>query len=185
MATSTPLYNLPIPAAGDPADAATNDSSMMGAVETAIKGPFVLKPTDQTVTSSTVFVPDTALLLAVVANATYEFSLDLIYAALAAGAISLTFTGPAGATATWTADGLASGVALPSGIINRQDNPLAGAVTLGSGATTATNVHAFPRGILKTAGTAGNLLLQWAQGTSSGTGTIVRAGSFLKIKRIA
>lgn len=184
MATATTLYSLPIAAPGDPADGAGNEASMMNATEIAIRGQQAIKPTDQTVTSTVTPALDTALFLPVVGNATYEFYFDLIYGALAAAGLTLLIVGPASATATWSADGLANGVVISSGIVNRQDQPLGGSVVLGSAATTATNVHAYPRGILKTAGTAGNLQLEWAQGTSNATGTIMRAGSILKMKRI-
>ena len=158
---------------------------MMNAVETAIKGPFIIKNADQTVASSTVLANDSVLTLAVVANATYEVNLDLIYGALTGIGIKIGWTAPAGATFNWCAQGLASGVVLSSGIIMMQSQVLADAVSLGSAAAVATNVRAKPFGTLVTAGTAGALQFQWAQAASSGTGTVVRAGSKLTIKRIA
>lgn len=185
MATSTPIYNLPIAGSGDPANAPVNDASMMGAVETAIVGQFVIKPSNQTVTSSVTTVNDTALFLPVVANAKYIFNLDLIYSCITAGGLQFGFVAPTGATATWCPDGLASGTATFAGSILRQDYDLTVAASIGGGPTTGTTQHAFPRGILTTVGTAGNLTLSWAQATANASGTIMRTGSSMFMKRIA
>jgi hypothetical protein len=42
-----------------------------------------------------------------------------------------------------------------------------------------------PRGTVTVGTTAGNLVLQWAQNTSSTTPTIVIAGSWLRVTRVA
>jgi hypothetical protein len=85
----------------------------------------------------------------------------------------------------WCADGLASGVVLAQGIILRAHQIATDAVTLGSAAAATTTVHAYPKGLVITGSTAGSFQFQWAQGTSSTTGTVVRAGSLLTMKRIS
>jgi hypothetical protein len=43
---------------------------------------------------------------------------------------------------------------------------------------------ALIKGTVTTAGTAGNLTLQWAQVSSSGTATILHSGSWMTLDRI-
>jgi hypothetical protein len=38
---------------------------------------------------------------------------------------------------------------------------------------------------LTTSSTSGTLQFQWAQGTSNATGTVVKAGSFIRLVRVA
>ena len=180
---STPLYNLPYYAAGDPANFPVDSPAMMNATESAIKGLTIIKPSDQTLATTTL-TDDTALISAVQSTAVYEVELKLLYGALTGIGIKIGWTFPVGATMNWCADGLASAVVVTSGIILRAGQIITDAVTLGSAAAVATNVWAYPKGILTIGGTAGNLRLQWAQGAASGTGTVVRAGSQLKLKRI-
>ena len=45
--------------------------------------------------------------------------------------------------------------------------------------------EASMRGSIVVSTTAGNVQLKWAQGTSSGTGTIVHAQSSLKLQRVS
>lgn len=141
----------------------------------------VIKPSDQSVTSSTVLVNDTALFAAVVASATYDFMLYLDFEGGTLNASDLKFqlTVPAGAALraqriyTTTA-----GAASVSNTITDGVTTVAG--TNGAGVLQA----ALMEGSLVVGATQGNLQLQWAQNTSSATATIVHAQSKLRLWRI-
>lgn len=145
---------------------------------------FVRKTADTpTRTLNTTLADDNELTLAVEANKTYVFSCVLIYLGDDGGDLKVQFNGPAGATLAATA-------------LRPQDtttaattNTIWNSITLGSsramGAVDAVNVVAKFDGILRTAGTAGNFTLQWAQNTSFGTGTTILTDSFIKLQEIA
>src|SRR6266568_1273001 len=129
--------------------------------------PIVIqKGANQSVTSSTTLVNDTALVLAVAANAIYALDGFFIYDGDAAGDIKWHFTAPASATLNWVSSGLASGAAGSTDNVSRTAQTLAD--TAPSGAIGAGSSVVLPvLGILTTAGTAGNLQLQWSQNASS------------------
>lgn len=186
MSGVTTLYQLPYSTPTDPADGAGNELSMMAAVDTAIRGPFVIKNADQVVTSNTTPVNDTQLFLPVTTSATYEVDLDLIYSAVAStGMIKLAWSAPTGCVMNWCSYGLATTSTTSSGSLLMANQAISDTPVLGSAAANSTNVHANPRGILITSTTAGNLQFMWAQGASNASSTIVRSQSRLKIKRIA
>ena len=140
------------------------------------------KPTDQSVTSSTTLVNDTALLAAVAANATYLVYCYLDYEGGTGGSSDLKFqwTVPASATMRFTLIGTdASNATLISS--TKSDTTV---YTLRS-AGAATLQAALMVGSLVVAGTSGTLQLQWAQNTSSGTATKVHAQSFLSLWRVS
>jgi len=141
----------------------------------------VIKPSDQSVTSSTTLVNDTALVVPVVASATYLFDCFLDYegGTLGAADLKISWSVPAGATLRY--DQLYR---------NTSGNPVTwGEGTNGAGNTmgtggAGTRFAAIMKGSLVMSSTAGSLQLQWAQSTSSATATIVHAQSFLALWRI-
>lgn len=138
-----------------------------------------VKPSDQTVTSSTVLVNDTALVVAVDASATYEVFTELFWTPVAGGAVpgmSLDFAIPAGATMIYRVIS-ASGPPL-SGVAG---TPGTGFNANSAGTYSILSIH----GVCVVAGTAGNLQFKWAQSTSSGTSTVVKANSFISARRIS
>lgn len=142
----------------------------------------VIKPTDQSVTSSSTLVNDTALLLPVVASATYEFRCYLNYEGGVNGSsdIKWTWTLPASATLRYTYQTRNTSNAVDSGITN----------TGGTTGTAGSNGAGTLRGVSMTgtligASAPGNLQLQWAQNTISGTATIVHAQSSLTLLRVS
>jgi hypothetical protein len=186
MSGTTTLYNLPYASPGDPADGAGNELSMMAAVDLAIRSPIIIKTNDQSIVSSTTPANDSQLVLPVLANATYEMDLDLIYAAVAStGMLKLAWSGPTGAVMGWCTYGLATTSTTSSGSITMAHQAIGDNPVLGSAAANTTNVHCNPRGILTTSTTAGSLQFMWAQGASNASATIVKAGSRLKLKRVA
>lgn len=147
---------------------------------------FVRKTGDETVTSSTVLQDDDHLLATVVANATYEFRLVAFYDGGTTGDIKLGFTVPASSTLIWGINGATAGV---SNIANATAN---WTVTTASGGSAvvgangaATKMILRAEGLLRTAGTAGTLQLQWAQSSSDATATTLFTDSYLIVRRVA
>jgi hypothetical protein len=141
----------------------------------------VTKPTSQSVTSSTALVNDSALAVAVAANANYEFTCQLFFiAANGPGDIKWTWSVPAGSALIYQNlhnEGGGTGVN-NSGVANSDaDTPFAA----GGGSPTEA---ARMTGNLNTSATTGNIQLRWAQNTSSATATQVRANSQLILRRI-
>lgn len=140
------------------------------------------KSADQSVTSSTVLVNDTALVLAVAANSTYFFTAFLDYEGGTQGSsdFKMAWSVPASATMRWTRIGLDTAGAVNAGALSDQTStPAMG--TNGAGNVRGVTLH----GTLNVSSTSGNFQFQWAQNTSSGTATIVHAGSYLQAQRIA
>ena len=145
----------------------------------------VEKSTTETITSSTTFQDDDELTLAGVANAKYHFTLLLLHSSGSTGRMKIRFTAPTAATVAWgvvgaeittTSSTLVPDLIMPSRVIGD---------ILGLGGGNLTGTTALIEGVFTTSSTAGNLTLQWAQNVSNAAATQVRAGSILKMKRIA
>ena len=140
----------------------------------------VIKPSDQSVTSSTTLVNDSALFLPVVASATYLFDayLDFEGAAIGTGDLKIEWTVPAGAALRFDLHGLNTASSSFS-------STFTDGVTTALGTTGAASLRgALMKGSLVMAATAGNLQLKWAQNTSSATATIVHAQSYVALWRV-
>lgn len=141
------------------------------------------KTSTEAVTSSTTLQNDDNLVCAVVASGVYVVNWALRMDGATAGDFKYAFTGPASATMTWESRGLAAADASNVAMITTDVAAIGTTVTHGClGAGTTTRVHGS--GLLVVSSTAGNLQLQWAQGTSSVTATNVFAGSWLKLERV-
>jgi hypothetical protein len=139
-----------------------------------------VKSADQTITAQTSFVNDADVRFPVAANSIYEFHVYLRYASSTGGDWKTSFTVPAGAVAKFSKFGnnLSGG---PDDItIERSDTDLV--TSQGKGPATIMLTEFF--GYVDTASTAGNLILQWAQNTASGTATL-KQNSYLTGRRIA
>lgn len=151
-------------------------------------GVTAYKTANESVTSSTTLQNDDLLLLPVVANARYIMDAQLFYSGAtdgATGGLKLGWTGPSGATMTWSSYGVNQNLAPATVNYNVVGEAIGGLprplATSGVGFT----MSCVPRGLLNTASNSGNLQLQWAQGGSSATATIVQAGSWIRLTRIA
>jgi hypothetical protein len=153
-------------------------ASMLRAVapDAAIKGG------DQTVTSSTTLVNDGGLFVSVAANASYVFQVFLDYEGGTQGSSDIKYgwSVPSGTTMRYTDFHISTGGTATAGGLSLESTVTA-AGTNGSG----NKRGVFMNGSVVTAGTAGTLQLQWAQNTSSGTGTIVHAQSYLALWQVA
>lgn len=148
---------------------------------------YVEKPTDQTVTSSTANVNDTALFLPVEANAIYVLEGLLLYSCRDDTDVKIGWTGPSGSTLEWIAHAqtVSGTTAISAGVVvDRQNIGFTSFPLGGAGAENSTVMTAKIRGRLDTAGTAGNLQLNWAQRISNATASIMRAGSWLTLRRV-
>lgn len=149
-------------------------------------GVVAWKTATETVTSSTTLQADDQLFLPVVTNAKYIMDMFLVYSgqdAATGGNLKLQFTGPSGATLDWANFGVNTG-----GLT--QYNVVGEAIAAGSPRAVGTNgagvkMCARPMGTLTTASTSGNLALLWAQNSSNATGTVIHAGTFLRLYRVA
>lgn len=131
--------------------------------------------------STTTLTADPHLVVALEANATYDFDLDLSYNGGTNGSSDLKFgfTGPAGYAMTFGT----LLVAIPAGATLGGGTQ---ASTLVSGTVnTSTPLYARVSGTVTTSSTAGNLTLTWAQNASSGTATTLTTGSKMRVKRQA
>jgi hypothetical protein len=139
---------------------------------------FVVKAADETVTSSTTLQDDDHLLFAMGANESWQFHGNLWTSnAAEIGHIKITFTVPASGSYMATAYGPATGGTWQfSNIRSVSDVP--------SFFSASTGIQISVFGIARTAGTAGNCTLQWAQATSNGTGTILKKDSHLFVSKL-
>ena len=139
---------------------------------------LIVKEADETVNNSVAVQNDDELLFAVAANEVWQFEGLLVVSSNAAADFRLTFVGPTGAVGAWGATAYNSGLATTQ---SGSGGDLAGEGTHAITGTTdgAYTVFRFWGGIHNGAN-AGNLTLQWAQGTVNASDTIVHAGSYLK-----
>lgn len=141
---------------------------------------YARKQADETVNGSAVLQNDDDLAWPVAANAVYEFELHMLASSGTTPDLKTAFSFPTGMTGTLYGIGPDSAGTPP-------------AVTFDAGALSATlnwngtgaNSHYMLWGILTVASTAGTLQLQWSQVTSNASNTIMRAGSYGKVTRIA
>jgi hypothetical protein len=135
-----------------------------------------VKTADQSTSSDTTLSNDTHLQVALEANTYYEFEATLVYFSSEVGDFKLDFSIPTGATGTYS-------FASSTGSIP--------ATTMDGGTTTLTidvkdtddHIQKLT-GIVYTAGTAGNITMQWAQNTSDAGSTGLRKGSLIKLTKV-
>lgn len=133
-----------------------------------------VKSADETVTSSTTLQDDDVLTIALATNTDHFFDAWLYVNAPAAPDIKVAVTVPAGATLTAEFRVAASGSTYGNSTL---------VTASGTAVTFLPNGDAFIRitGSVRNGATAGNVTVQWAQDTSSGTATTVKAGSTLMV----
>ncbi|WP_097982805.1 collagen-like protein [Streptomyces sp. f150] len=139
------------------------------------------KPTDEAVTSSTALQADDHLSLSVTAGGRYAIDACFIVTGDPAGDLLLTLAAPAGSTGHWTPGAITLGVSDGTGSIRLTRYDLGTSVGVG---VIAAGLIVAPLGTF-TAGTDGALTLQWSQAASSATPTVLKAGSWLRLTRIA
>ncbi|MEU3613111.1 hypothetical protein ABZ725_12500 [Streptomyces sp. NPDC006872] len=126
----------------------------------------VVKAADTSRTSTATVANDAHLLLPVVANATYIVEAVLVWTN-GGGGFRADWSAPSGASMVWT------------------DNDGAGAADLGTDLTFSVTTGTTFQGALVVGATAGNLVVRWAQNASNTAATVLLAGSYLKLERVA
>jgi hypothetical protein len=145
---------------------------------------WVVKSADESVTSTTTVQNDDHLVLPVLASTRYWLEAFLIYDGAVGGDIKLGWSFPSGATMRWYGGGMADSATVDN---NAATNQFCSAInqTMPFGCFATANPDAVHiRGNLLVASTAGNMQLQWAQLTSSGTATKIYAESLLRLTRL-
>jgi hypothetical protein len=144
---------------------------------------YKIKPLNQSKTNSTL-VNDTDLWFAMVPNATYEWELLIRVAGNEAGDLRLAWTLPSGAAGFRLCFG-------PTAGLSDQSNSAGVWAYRGFGTNqiygvpTSGNCAVYERGTVTNGTTGGNFQLQWAQGATNASATIVGSDSYLKFRRIA
>jgi len=140
-----------------------------------------VKTSDQSVTSNTTLVNDTALVLTPATNATYWLSIYINFeGANAAGFFKLGWGVPTGALLRYQPIYQGTGgSAVVQNTNTATDTPSAN--TLGAGNTCAMSAV----GTLIMGSTSGVVQFKWAQNTSNATATIVHAQSAFMLQRIS
>ena len=152
---------------------------------------FVKKPSNQSLPSNTTLQNDTALLLPVLANASYAIEAVIIFEAGTTGDAKFAFSWPASSTFPWglTAYGTGGpGAGSVGGSIFSAafGTPTSGSSFFAVGGAGAGNQNlCIMKGTITTTASAGNVQVMWAENTSDATPTIVSAGSTLRADRVA
>lgn len=149
---------------------------------------YVRKTSDETVNNSVTLQNDDALVFAAEANSTYYVKLFMLYDSATAADFRYSFSLPASGfgyksthhapTTTTTCSGTAGSFIYID--VTQTDNNVGGAGT-GTSNTCALVVEAT----IMTLSTAGNIQVQWAQGTLDATNTVVRANSWISYRKIS
>jgi hypothetical protein len=139
-----------------------------------------IKSADQTITSQTTLINDADMRFAVAAGATYEFHVYLRFSSGTGQDWKSSFGVPAGANCRFQR----LGRDLTAAFAGDAEFQASDSVTSqGRGVGNISNAQFM--GVLFTAGTAGNLIFQWAQNTSGAFNTTLYANSYLTGRRIA
>ena len=169
-----------IPAAG-----AKLRASVLSSLILEVRDLNVTKGGDESISNQTL-QNDDALLLAVAASSEYRGLLSAYYTGgNAAGDIQFAFTFPAGATCHFGGAGLhnslASGSSADVEMVARL-SATSGTTNIPYGASTSANTAIIPI-LLTTGANAGTLQLQWAQQATNATATVLKAGSYMWLRK--
>lgn len=143
---------------------------------------FVRKTANEGVTSSTTLQNDDHLVVALNANQTYEIE-GMLYVATDNNGhdLSLAFTVPTGATMK-----IGYHSVQENGATVREADVLTSSGTAGTvvDLVTSSDNIIFLSGLVRTAGTAGDVQLQWSDDNSGGTQTVtLQTDSYIKVQR--
>lgn len=139
-----------------------------------------VKPSSQSVVSSTAVVSDIDLVLPVAASAQYLMECVIGFTATSGGDFKWTWQVPSGASMLYQAThNEGGGVGLTQSTVIYSD-----ANTITAAGAGATVEAVLMKGELNVAGTGGNLQLRWAQNVSNAGATTIRSQSYLALTRI-
>jgi hypothetical protein len=147
-----------------------------------IQQQHIVKPSDESVTSSITLQNDDHLVLPVSANTKYFVQGMLIYTGATAGDMGFKWSVPTGSTFDWCSDALGSAATSLTDQISHTAQASSNQPSFG--AIDASTAVAPIKGLLIVGSSGGNLRATWAQGTSSGTATTMKAGSYVMARRV-
>lgn len=177
----------PYPIASDPPAGHTQIAALANAVDADMtnvdRWQYKFVTSDVSLTSNTTLANITGLSSTAAANTRYRIQATLFYTAATAGDLKIGFTTPASATVIYGLQGLVSSATLITGAYSPGFSTGSGGLT--AGGVDATNLFLTVELTLQTAGTAGTFQLQFAQGTSSATATVIKANSTMTVCRIS
>ncbi|MEU0157922.1 hypothetical protein ABZ154_03515 [Streptomyces sp. NPDC006261] len=139
------------------------------------------KPVDEQVVNSTTLQDDDHLTISVTAGGRYVIDACLIASGDPAADLALTLAAPPGSTGHWTPGAITLGVSDGTGSVRLTRFDLGAPASVG---VTAAGLIVAPLGSI-TAGADGSVTLQWTQNAPTGTATVLRAGSWLRLTRVA
>ena len=142
----------------------------------------VTRSSDATGRTNNTMTNDDVLSLAVEANATYELRAWLGFNGGTTGDFRVGWSIPSGATLNWTPYQQPNTNSTTVGTIIT-DRSGTGVSQAGGGAGGSTIMTCLAEGTLRVGSTAGSIVLQWAQDTTNATPTILKADSFIELKR--
>lgn len=164
------------PAAGEDLTATT-----LQALISELRPVFVRKSADETVNNSSTLQNDDELLAAVVANATYHFKLRFAVNSGTTPDFKVGFTYPTSTTLTYDiVEGETPGTAA-----NVMSGPYTQADAAVAFSTTGSDQPCWIEGLIVVSSTPGTFQVQWAQFAATASNTIVRAGSYLILRRVS
>jgi hypothetical protein len=148
---------------------------------------FVRKTSDETVTSSTTFQDDDHLTLAIGASEIWVIQAHLFYDAATTGDLKTAFSLPTGATGISGSHRPEVNIAatIGSGNWNVQTDFTTPGASIAGGVGSGTRLYKLDTLVVDNGVNAGNVTLRWAQNSSDGTGTVMRANSCLIAQRFA
>ncbi|WP_407553061.1 hypothetical protein QOM21_23845 [Streptomyces sp. Pv4-95] len=151
-------------------------------------GGFARKSADTSRSSTVTMTADPHLTISVATYSTYTVDAYLIYQSSTAGDVNVAISGPTSAEGSWSAVGygrsVPATVATDGWTVRMNPNNIASVQPRTYGGDTVDETLHM-RGILRTAGTAGQCAVQWSQAASDATATIMRADSWLRLTRVA
>jgi hypothetical protein len=149
------------------------------------------KTSDTQITSSTTLTPDPHLQIALAANKVYAIEgLLLISSASVTPDFNVAINGPAGAAGYWyvggpTVTGPTAAAVSDADIIRMAATVINGG-SRNFGILNTGTVYGLPvNGMVETAGTAGNLTVDWAQNVANATSTNMKIYSWLRLTKVA
>ena len=141
---------------------------------------IVRKTADETVGNSTTKQADDELLFPIATSGTYRFTAYILVQGPAAGDFKFDFSGPAGATGSYTALYFPAAVTAcnAANAAQLRSPPLGSEMSSGTEAD-AVNCPLQVTGVVIAGGTAGNVTFNWAKLAADATNTTVKANSYL------
>ncbi|MFJ5802673.1 hypothetical protein [Streptomyces decoyicus] len=151
-------------------------------------GGFARKSGDTSRTNTVAMSADPHLSVPVATNSTYTVDAYLIYQSGTLGDFNVALAGPTSSDGSWSAVGygrdVPAAVATQGHTIRMNPNNIQSVQPRSYGGDTVDETLHL-RGILRTAGTAGSLAVQWSQAAADATATIMRTDSWLRVQRVA